>query len=202
VSPASDPKSVAAFLAACSAAFAELGARWYLFGAQAAFFYGASRLTVDVDITVALEGGSARDLVAALARHEVRSRVDDDAFVEQSRVLPVVHLPSGIGGDLVLAGPGLEEQFLARAKARDVLGVRVPVAAAEDLVVMKVLAGRPKDLEDVKSIVAAQGGKLDVEDVRGTLRLVEEALGQSDLVPAFEGILTAARASRRRRPKR
>ncbi len=82
---------------------------------------------------------------------------------------------------------------------RDVLGVRVPVAAAEDLVVMKVLAGRPKDFEDVKSIVAAQGGKLDVEDVRGTLRLVEEALGQSDLLPAFEGILAAVRASKRRR---
>jgi hypothetical protein len=202
MSPASDPKSVAAFLAACSAAFAELGVRWYLFGAQAAFFYGASRLTVDVDVTVALEGGSARDLVTALARHEVRSRVEDGAFIEQSRVLPVVHVPSRIAGDIVLAGPGLEERFLARARARDVLGVRVPVAAAEDLVVMKVLAGRPKDLEDVKSIVAAQGGKLDVEEVRGTLQLVEEALGQSDLVPAFEGILAAARASKRRRPKR
>ncbi len=60
MSPANDPKGVAAFLAACSAAFAELGLRWYLFGAQAAFFYGASRLTVDVDLTVALEGGAAR----------------------------------------------------------------------------------------------------------------------------------------------
>lgn len=96
----------------------------------------------------------------------------------------------------------MEERFLDRAQVREVLGVRVPVAAAEDLVVMKVLAGRPKDLEDVKSIVAAQGGKLDVEDIRGTLRLVEEALSQSDLVPAFEGILAAARASKRRRAKR
>ena len=67
---------------------------------------------------------------------------------------------------------------------------------------MKVLAGRPKDIEDVKSVVAAQGGKLDIEDIRETLRLVEDALGQSDLLPAFEKIVAAAHASRRRRPKR
>lgn len=202
MSAARDPKGVAAFLAACAGAFAELGLRWYLFGAQAAFFYGASRLTVDVDITVALEGCSSRVLVAALARQGIRSRVDDEAFIEQTRVLPVVHTASRIGGDIVLAGPGLEEQFLARARVRDVLGVRVPVAAAEDLVVMKVLAGRPKDLEDVKSIVAVQGAKLRFEGIRETLRLVEDALGQSDLVPVFEEIVTRVRASKRRRPKR
>jgi len=35
--------------------------------------------------------------------------------------------------DLVLGGPGLEDLFLQRAVERDVEGVRVPVATAEDL---------------------------------------------------------------------
>lgn len=201
MSAASDPQSVAAFLAACAAGFADLGVRWYLFGAQAAFFYGASRLTVDVDITVALEGCSLREISAALSRHDVRPRIDDDDFIERTRVLPVIHTPSRIAGDIVLAGPGLEEGFMARAQVRDVLGVRVPVAAAEDLVVMKVLAGRAKDIEDVKSVVAAQGVSLDLGEIRETLRLVEEALGQSDLLPVFEKIVAGARASTRRRPK-
>ena len=156
----SDRQGVAAFLGACATAFSDLGVRWYLFGAQAAFFYGASRLTVDVDITVALERCSAAELSAALLRHGIRLRVEDEAFVARTRVLPVVHTASRVVGDIVLAGPGLEEGFLERAIVRDVLGVRVPVAAAEDLVVMKILAGRPKDIEDVKAIVAAQGGKL------------------------------------------
>ncbi len=198
---ASDPQSVAAFLGACAGALGDLGVRWYLFGAQAAFFYGASRLTVDVDITVALERCSAAELSAALLRHGIRLRIDDEAFVEQTRVLPVMHVASRVVGDIVLAGPGLEEGFLERAIVRDVLGMRVPVAAAEDLVVMKILAGRPKDIEDVKAIVAAQGAGLNVAGIRETLQLVEEALGQSDLLPAFETVLAAARTPRRR-PKR
>jgi hypothetical protein len=39
--------------------------------------------------------------------------------------------------DLVLAGPGLEEQFFARAVERRVGDVIVPVASAEDLVAMR-----------------------------------------------------------------
>jgi predicted nucleotidyltransferase len=54
----------------------------------------------------------------------------------------------------VLAGPGLEEQFLARAVLVDIGGVRVPVMSPEDLVVTKILAGRPKDIEDVRGILA------------------------------------------------
>jgi hypothetical protein len=195
----SEPQDVSGFLAACAAAFAELRLRWYLFGAQAAFFYGASRLTVDVDITVALEERSPKALTAALTRHGILVRVDEEDFVERTRVLPVVHAPSRVAGDIVLAGPGLEERFLDRARERDVLGVRVPVASAEDLVVMKVLAARPKDIEDVKAIVAAQRDTLDVDDIRETLRLVEMALDQSDLLPAFDKVLAAARKPGRRR---
>lgn len=192
---------VSAFLAACAAAFAALGVRWYLFGAQAAFVYGAARLTVDVDVTVALNERRPGELLAALARHGIRSRLDDEGFVERTRVLPVIHVPSGIAGDIVLAGPGLEEMFLDRARIQDLLGVPVPIAAPEDLVVMKILAGRPKDIEDVKAIVAAQGDKLGLDDVRGTLRLVEEALGQSDLLPILESALAVARPRRRRAKK-
>lgn len=196
---ASDPRNVAAFLAACAAAFDELGVRWYLFGAQAAFFYGASRLTVDVDITVALESCSPAELVTALLRHGIRPRVDDPDFTARTRVLPVIHTVSRIAGDIVLAGPGLEERFLDRAEVRDVLGVRVPVATAEDLIVMKILAGRPKDMEDVKAIVAVQGDKLDIAEIRDLLRIVEEALGQSDLLPTFEKIWTPVRRPKRSR---
>lgn len=192
---------VSAFLAACSAAFAELGVRWYLFGAQAAFVYGAARLTVDVDVTAALNERPTGELLAALARHGIRSRFDDEDFVERTRVLPVVHTSSGIAGDIVLAGPGLEEMFLERSHVQDLLGVAVPIASPEDLVVMKILAGRPKDIEDVKAIVAAQGEKLKLADIRQTLQMVEEAMGQSDLLPLFETTL-AVRRSRRRRAKK
>ena len=66
----------------------------------------------------------------------------------------------------------------------------VPMISAEDLLVTKMLAGRSKDLDDVRGILAAQGASLDARAVRATLGMLEEALGVSDLLPAFDRLLT------------
>jgi hypothetical protein len=139
-------------------ALAQLGARWYLFGAQASIFHGVARLTADVDVTVSLGTRTVTDLVAQLQEAAFDARIEDIvAFAEETRVVPVLHRATRIPVDLVLAGPGLEERFLARAEERLVGDVRILVAAAEDLVAMKLLAGRAKDLEDAATIVWVRG---------------------------------------------
>jgi hypothetical protein len=185
---------VAEVLAALAAAFRERGARWYLFGAQAALLHGAARLTADVDVTVDVGPAGAPPLLAALRRGGFVPRVADiHEFAERTRVLPLAHEPTGMPVDVVLAGPGPEMLFLARACARTVEGVTVPVARAEDVVVMKVLAGRPKDLDDVVAILAAHPVDFDLELARATLREFEEALDRRDLSPALEAAFQRAR---------
>ena len=61
---------------------------------------------------------------------------------------------------------------------------------------MKVLAGRDKDLDDVRAVIAAQGPRLDAVYVRDTLGSLEGALGQADLLPAFESALRRANSFR------
>jgi hypothetical protein len=189
----SSPQPVADLLADLARGLRALGVRWFLFGAQAAILHGAARLSADVDVTVDLGARSSRELVAALAREGFGLRVADaGGFVEATRVLPLVHLASRMPLDLVLAGPGLEEQFFTRVTERLVGRVRVPVVSAEDLVAMKVLAGRPRDLEDVAAIVRAHRD-LDVEGTRSTLRLLERALDRADLVVELERILASTK---------
>lgn len=65
--------------------------------------------------------------------------------------------------------------------------------SAADLIVTKILAGRPKDLDDVRGIALAQGADLDVAPVRTRFRLIEAALDQSDLTPLFEAQLRSSR---------
>lgn len=96
---------------------------------------------------------------------------------------------------MVLAGPGLEEAFLERARTVTVAGVAIPVISPEDLIVTKVLAGRPKDIEDIRGVLREQLPSLDIEAIRGTLTLLEEALSQNDLRPLFEQELSRARRS-------
>lgn len=174
--------------------FEALGVRWYLFGAQAAILHGVARLTADVDVTVRLGPRSTSELVAALTRAGFALRVSDiDGFVESTSVLPLVHTPSRIPVDIVLAGPGLEELFFSRIEERCIGDVRVPVASAEDIVIMKVLAGRLKDLEDVAAIAGARGAGLDIDRIRTTLRLIEAALDRSDLSGELERVLARIR---------
>lgn len=191
----------AAVLADLKDALAALRVDWYVFGAQAALIYGAARVTADVDVTVRLGEVAPERLATVLKRRGFRLRVDDPSFVRTTRVLPVLHIRTYVPADLVLAGPGLEDMFLERAVLRDLGGVRVPVARAEDLIVMKILAGRDKDLEDVVAIVAALGAELDAKDIVRTLAMVEDALGQSDLVPTWKRLRAGlAKPQRKRKP--
>lgn len=168
------------------------GARWYLFGAQAAILMGAARLTADVDVTVMLGELDVTTLISGLESEGLRLRISGDTkdFIARTRVLPMVDSVTGLPVDVVLGGPGLEEAFADRARTMLVAGTRVPVISPEDLVVTKVLAGRPKDLDDVAAVLATHRADLDITALRSTLRLLEEALGQSDLLPVFERLWT------------
>lgn len=163
--------------------------RWYVFGAQAVIAYGVPRLSADVDVTIQLTPDEperfARDMDAA----GFSIRVADPDFVRRTRVMPFVHRATAMPLDVVLAGSGLEDEFLDRVRDVDVGGTVVPLIDPEDLIIAKVLAGRPKDLDDVSNLWRLRGHALDAGRIRATLRLLESALSQSDLLAAFESIL-------------
>jgi hypothetical protein len=163
---------------------------WYLFGAQAVIYWGRPRLSADVDITVRLSVEEARGLAAALLEEGFYPMVEDvEEFVERTRVLPLEHHPTGLPVDVVFGGPGLEDEFLERAVLVEIGGEQVQVISPEDLVVAKILSGRPKDIEDVRGVLAVRGPALDLERTRSLLRLLERALDRSDLVRELDRLV-------------
>lgn len=189
----SDQADLTEVLGALAGVLGSRGTAWYLFGAQAVALYGIPRLTVDVDATIDSTDAEVEDLLSALTSAGFVSRVSDvRAFARETRVLPVTHVASGTPVDLVMAGPGLEKAFLARARPTDLGGVVIPVIAPEDLITTKILAGRPKDLEDVLGMLRGGGEDLDIATCRDTLRLLEEALDRSDLVSTLDGLVRDA----------
>ncbi len=184
---------VADLLADLGRAFDALGISWYLFGAQAAIVYGVARLTADVDVTVRAPAMATDQWVTVLEGYGFERRFADPAFTAQSRVVPVVHAATGLPVDLVLAGPGLEDEFLQRAVVQLIDGVAVPVVDISDLVILKAFAGRSKDLDDVVALLRVHGDGIDTVRVRTVLAMLEQALGQSDLISAFEQCQKRAR---------
>jgi hypothetical protein len=181
--------SIADALRALATALDGAEVRWYVFGAQAAIAYGSTRVTKDIDVTVELPPDGVRVLVDALRAVAVAPRIDDvDDFIARTRVVPMVHRPTGMPIDVVLAGPGMEELFLSRARRLRMADVDVSVASPEDILVMKILAGRPHDREDALSVLRGRPD-LDLAAVRSTLSALEGALDQSDLTPVLESLL-------------
>ncbi len=175
-------------LAALAPVMAQWG-RWYVFGAQAVIAYGVPRLSADVDVTVALSPTAAEQFVQHMSSAGFALRSDDPEFVRRTRVMPFIHLHTGMPLDVVLAGSGLEDEFLDRAMPTDVGGTVVPLIDVADLVIAKVLAGRPKDIDDARAVWRIHRQQIDSERIRRTLRQLEEALGQSDLLSGFEAIV-------------
>jgi hypothetical protein len=168
-------------------AFAKLAERenlrWYLFGAQAVATYGVPRTTGDIDITLDLGDRRLGLLVAQLRRAGFVPWIADESFAAETRIFPVTHKPTGWNIDLVLAGPGLEQRFLDEVRIVTVGQHHIPVIAPEHLVTLKILAGRPKDLEDVRGMLRI--AELDHASVESTLAELESMLDQRDLRPVY-----------------
>ncbi|HET8799436.1 MAG TPA: nucleotidyl transferase AbiEii/AbiGii toxin family protein [Thermoanaerobaculia bacterium] len=178
--------TVAELLRELAAVMAERRLRWYLFGAQAAILWGSPRLSADADVTAQIEPAGIDGFIETMRRHGFDLLFGDPELVERTRVLPFVHRGTRMPVDVVLGGPGLEEDFLQRAVPVNVHGTQIPVISPEDLIVTKILAGRPKDIEDVRNVIHARKPALDVERIRSILRLLEQALVRSDLLPLIE----------------
>jgi len=170
-------------------------------GGVAASLWGRPRLTRDVDALVLLEEGRWGDFLAAGAGHGfLPRRADALAFALETRVLLMRHGESGIDLDLVFGSLPFEKEAAIRAKWVDLGGVAIPLSSPEDLIIMKAVAHRPRDLEDIAAILAAQPG-LNVRRVRRWLREFSGALEMPEILNDLEALLSQRRKRPRTRPR-
>ncbi len=200
------PDLVPVVLADLARVFAALRVRWYVFGAQAVIAAGFVRTTLDIDVTVEMPRTGTAALLAALDRSgfTMRDVGDTATFIAQTRIVPVTHSATGIPVDVVLAGPGLEDEMMARAILRTVRGTKVPFVATDDLIALKLLAGRPKDLEDVAALLRARPRDLSLEVARQRVSELGAMIDDSTLTTSFDRLVQEATGgpSPRAKPKK
>jgi hypothetical protein len=81
----------------------------------------------------------------------------------------------GIVVDLMRPALPAYAHVLDRAIDAQILGHSVRVSAAEGLIVMKLIAGRPIDEADIYDLLSAYGGSLDLQYVRSELDSIMDA---------------------------
>ena len=159
-------------------ALSEAGVPYMLIGGQAVLRYGEPRLTQDIDVTVGLPPTRLDDLLAVVADVAMAPVVEDPAaFVRDTMVLPCRDRATGIRVDLVFSDSPYERHAIERARKMLVGDVSVNVASAEDLVVHKMVASRPRDLEDVRGVLL-KNPDADLAYIRRWLDEFEQALDE------------------------
>jgi hypothetical protein len=140
------------------------GIPFMLIGGQAVLLHGEPRLTQDVDVTMGVGPDRIGDLLGVCEALGLRPLPDDPrAFARETFVLPAADRATGLRVDLIFSTTSYEAQAIGRAVLVD-LGTRdVPFATAEDLVLHKLFAGRPRDLEDAAGVIRRKGPELDWE---------------------------------------
>lgn len=158
-----------------AAALAAARIPYMVIGGQAVLVHGEPRLTRDIDITLGVSLDRLADVVAAAAAACLAPLVDPQTFARETMLLPCADATSGVRVDLVLSDSNFERAAIDRAVTVRLGSTDVRFVTPEDLIVHKVVAGRPRDLEDVRSIVARQP-RLDRQRVEQTLREFESLL--------------------------
>jgi predicted nucleotidyltransferase len=165
--PSRYPPRVAS-LSSVVRALDDAGARHVVVGGLAVVLHGYARLTASIDLVVDLSTGEAVKVVAALERLGMvpRAPVSAREFADPERRRAWIdekgmrvfsmHDPRHplVEVDLFVDPPIPFDALRSRASLVVIGGVGVPVAGLEDLIAMKRLAGRAKDLDDIAALTA------------------------------------------------
>jgi predicted nucleotidyltransferase len=160
-------------------------------GGQAVLLYGEPRLTKDIDITLGVNIDQLGVLLEMVREVPLRPLPNDiPSFVKKTMVLPALDEDSGIRIDFIFSFTPYEREAIARARHVLLSGQQIRFAALEDLIIHKIFAGRPRDLEDVR-ILVLKNPAVDRAYVEKWLKQFDIALPKKRFLKKFQKVAGA-----------
>jgi hypothetical protein len=161
---------------------------YMVIGGQAVLLHGEPRLTRDIDITLGVDNSALNTLLELVRAAGLQVAVEDvKGFVHRTNVLPTSDQVTGFRIDFIFSATEYGRQAMGRAVAVEMEDASVRFAAVEDLVIHKLIAGRPRDSEDIRGILIRKPA-MDREYLALWLRPLSETLGR-DLQKEFEDLV-------------
>ena len=159
-----------------------------IIGGQAVLVHGESRFTNDIDVTLGVGPDRLLDVMTVARKNDWQILPENpESFVEKTMVLPCRDNDTGMRIDLVFSFTPYERNAIDRAITVRVDDSDVSIASVEDLVIHKIVAGRSRDIDDVRSVILKNPAS-DWGYVRRWLNAFEDTVDR-ELVQEFEKLL-------------
>lgn len=160
-----------------------------IIGGIASSLLGKVRLTADLDALILLPTNKIPELIQSAETLGIFPRIENAAeFARKNRVLLMRHRDSTTNIDISLAMLPFEKEVLERSQKIDVGAIKIQLPTPEDLIILKAVAQRPKDMLDIQGIVEAHPN-LDRKRIEFWLRQFAEALSIPEIWLDVEKIL-------------
>lgn len=161
---------------------------YMIIGGQAVLLYGEPRLTRDIDITLGITTDHLKEIVQITEDIPLKILPEDVyEFVGKTMVLPTLHEDTGIRIDFIFSFTPYEQEAIQRVRLIPIKGTVVKFASPEDVIIHKIFAGRPRDIEDVRGIIL-KNPELDLRYIERWLKEFENSVG-GDFLQVFKEIL-------------
>lgn len=155
--------------------------RGVIIGGIAVGFLGKPRFTADVDAMFLLSKKDIPQFLELASAENIVPRIRHaKEFAEENRILLLKHVPTETDIDISLGILPFEEEMVERGSTKSFANLSIRLPTPEDLIVMKAIAHRPKDLEDIRTI-AAKYPNLDVKRIEQWVKAFGEVLETPDL---------------------
>ncbi|TLY27346.1 MAG: nucleotidyltransferase family protein [Ignavibacteria bacterium] len=165
-------------------------------GGQAVLRYGEPRATKDIDITLGAGVEDVQKILMIAKRTRIKTLVrSPKSFALRTGVLPLADRKTGIRVDFIFSNTLFEQRAIKRARSVRVGKQSVRFASPEDLIIQKIIAGRPRDLEDVASVLL-KNRRLNERYITRWLKQFEGVLDAS-LVPVYRKLIRETRTRNR-----
>lgn len=137
-----------------------------LMGGIAASIIVRPRATYDIDGLVVLDEGKIKSFLALLSRAGFKFEKHPIRQIAGLPFMTFYYPPQRIYVDLFLAQSAFQKEAVRRAKKVKVGRLWSYVISPEDLILVKLIAGREKDLQDVREIILEYKETLDFAYLR------------------------------------
>lgn len=151
--------------------------------------FGIPRTTTDVDVIATIEAAKIPKIVAGFQRAGffASAQALHDALIEGGHVT-IQDTRSVYRIDLVPASTDAHREAIRTKRHVVWRGRRLPMAAPEHTIVMKLLWGSEQDLEDAFGMYLRQKDHLDIRALRSLARRNRVARELKDLVERAQGL--------------
>jgi hypothetical protein len=171
--------------------FRSLSVPSMVIGGVAASLLGKPRVTKDIDALVLVEEGSWEDFLEHGKKWHFVARIADPlSFAMQTRVFLLVHKPTKVNIDISVGSLPFEMAAVSRKLTVKVGRLNLPLPTPEDLIIMKAIPQRPRDIADIGAVLDVHSD-LDTNWIRKWTQELTDILEAPELFINLDRLLVA-----------